>query len=147
MDFSLFITIPGVDPLQGGSEKVIERWRTHAPALASMEHTRIAGRTPERTGTLVLSLTQEVNPDKDTLARLYFDPDAQLAGPWHRVYAKYQEGPPLGHTTYTNPPRWMVFNTLLDDLPLIRAWAVAAGSSAVSDIVNASMGESVTLEE
>ena len=138
------ITLPGLGPLEDGGTSILDHWRTAAPSLAAMEHTSIVKREPEDTGTLVLATTQEVNPDKDVLARIYTDPDAQLSGPWQRVYAQYQEGPPLGHTTYTRQTPHFFYRAATDDIEQIRAWALAAGGQGVSDIVGASEAQATT---
>ena len=140
------LTIPGAGPLEHGGDTLMQRLRTAAPALAAMEHTNIVRREPEDTGTLVLSTTQEVNPSQDVLARIYTDPDTQLAGPWQRVYAQYQEGPPLGHTTYTHQTPQFFYRAATEDIAQIRAWAQAAGGQGVNDVVGASEAEAITEE-
>jgi hypothetical protein len=141
------ITITGTFPGTGAidSKTILDRWRTAAPELASMEHTNITGREPEDTGTLIISTTQEVNPDENTLVRIYTDPDTQLSGPWSRVYAQYQEGPPLGHTTYTRTTPHFFYDVLTDDLPDISAWAVAASQGGVQDLISAANAGATTI--
>jgi hypothetical protein len=105
------------------NQRIIQAWRDKAQEIADIEHRNIKGRTPEDTGTLAGSLTESLNPNPQTIAQVYTDPEYQLAGPWHRVYAQYQEGPPLGHSTYTNAPRLYVYDILADDMDTIREWA------------------------
>jgi hypothetical protein len=135
IDINILLTLPNTGGLSG--ESVMDQWRTDAPEIASIEHTSITGRMPEDTGTLILSTTQEVNPDKNTLVRIYTDPDAQLSGPWNRVYAQYQEGPPLGHTTYTRQTPHFFYDVLTDDLPQIAAWAEASAQRGATSMVSA----------
>ena len=114
----------------------IQAWRDHADEIAAIEHQNISGRTPEYTGTLDASLTEVLNPDNQTIAQVYTDPDVQLSGPWERVYAQYQEGPPLGVSTYTNGPRQYVYGAFTEDLEEIQAWAQTTAQGGVNQMVS-----------
>ena len=126
--------IPATGPLKG--DQIIKEWKQHAWEIEDLEHTSIQYRTPENTRTLIDSIKGETNPDKDTIMRIYTDSGVQASGPWHRVYAQYQEGPPLGTTTYTNSPRQMFFRAVSDDATQIATWAYTTAQMCVNVIVS-----------
>ena len=113
-------------------EAVIQAWRERAEEIAAIEHHNIEDRTPMDTGTLDESLTEVTNPDPQTIAEVYTNPDVQLSGPWERVYAQYQEGPPLGHTTYTHTTPHFFYDVLTEDLGEIAAWAKRVAREGVA---------------
>jgi hypothetical protein len=117
--------------LNGGV--AVDAWRNRANEIADIERQNISDRTPEQTGTLDASLTEQLNPDDQTIAQVYTDPDVQMSGPWGRVYAQYQEGPPLGVSTYTNAPRQFIDGALAEDTGQIGSWAKQVASQGVID--------------
>lgn len=62
------------------------------------------------------------------LVRWYLTDDNQLAE-WHRVYAAYQEGPPLGLATWTTGMHQIFARIGTDDQPDIDAWADAVAQT------------------
>jgi hypothetical protein len=124
------------DAKQFDSSRIIEAWRQHAQEIAEIEHGNISGRTPKQTGTLDSSLTDLLNPDKQTIAQVYTDPDTQLSGPWERVYAQYQEGNPLGHPTYTRGNLQYVYHAHDEDIQQIQDWARKVAQEAADKMSN-----------
>jgi hypothetical protein len=116
--------------------KVMDALRQHAGEIAATEHQNISDRTPEQTGTLDASLTESLNPDAQTIMQVYTNPSVQLAGPWGRVYAQYQEGPPLGHTTYTYGMHQYVYAAASEDLGAIESWARKYAGQGVQAMVS-----------
>ena len=106
----------------------------HSPELAEMERHSIEGRTPYRTGALrdAASAKPYKSEHSRSLVKLYYNDEPQLFE-WHRVYAQYQEGPPMGHTTYTNDPRLMLYHVQDDDRAQIEAWAQQTVQTALDE--------------
>ncbi len=142
LDISLDIGIPTDLPADGRA--VLDAWTEHAQELADELNRRIRDRTPVLTGALQSGVMAIGGIDhgypQRTLLEAFFDPAPQIAT-WKRQYDVYQEGPPLGLPTYTNPPRWMLRRTDPDDLPLITEWAVSTGQTGADSIF---MGDAAT---
>jgi hypothetical protein len=98
--------------------------KQNALSLANQIQPRIDARTYVDTGALQSAMTYDLDSDPDTnlLVKFYADPGPQEAQ-WGRVYLPYQEGPPLGLSTYTNPPRQMLYGVGTEDLGIIQTWA------------------------
>jgi hypothetical protein len=124
------------DAKQFDSSKIIKAWKDHAEEIARIELDNIGGRVPEDTMTLFSSLTEEINPKPQTIMDIYTDPEHQLAGPWHRVYAQYQEGNPLGHPTYTRGNLQYVYRAASEDIDEIRSWAERVAQEAADKMSN-----------
>jgi hypothetical protein len=83
--------------------------------------------TPVLTGTLRDSATwYSGDGNKDgqqyILGWVEYDPDQQV-DTYNTVYSYYQEGPPMGLETYTNPPRQMLAKTAGGDgMVFVQAW-------------------------
>jgi hypothetical protein len=132
-------TVPQ-DPTRLNEQYAVRAWRDHAEEIARIELDSIGGRTPEDTKTLFSSLTEEINPNPQTIMSIYTDPEHQLTGPWERVYAQYQEGPPLGHTTYTRGQVQYVYRAASEDLQQIKDWADRVAKDGIDQGV-AAVGE------
>jgi hypothetical protein len=135
-----YIAARAIVPVIGtalNGQAIVQAWKDNAAEIAQIEHTSISDRTPEWTGTLDASLTESLNPDSLTIMQVYTDPAVQLAGPWERVYAQYQETPPLGHTTYTRTTPHYVYDAATEDLGQIAAWANKTAASGVQTMVSA----------
>lgn len=111
-------------------DEVLGKLHEHAQEIADTILAQIEGRTPVDTGALQEDETYRLGASKSTLVTWYVGEDYQLAE-WNRVYAPYQEGPPLGKTTDTNGPHQMFALVATDDLPLIQSWADAAVAEAL----------------
>jgi hypothetical protein len=109
--------------------------RLHAGELADLEFYNISARTPVRTGALLSDLQEQANVSNSILAYIFFGTSNQL-DEWDRVYVQYQEGPPLGASTYTNPARQMVTLSVTEDIPAIEAW----GNGVLEDWVGEVLG-------
>lgn len=135
--FEMSATVPDLSSGELSGKQLVQAWRDHAEEIARIELDNVGRRTPEDTGTLFSSLTEEVNPNPQTIMDIYTDPDHQLSGPWERVYAQYQEGPPLGHSTYTRGEVQYIYRALEEDLGEISAWANRAAQDAADQMVQA----------
>ncbi len=104
--------------------------------LAEAINERIQGRTPVDTGALVSSEKFEINQDTNIpdLINFYADDAEQLAA-WGRVYVLYQEGPPLGLSTYTNDPHQMYFLSESEDLSEAQAYLDMTVGDGIRSIV------------
>lgn len=102
----------------------------HAQDLIDLEVPLIRARSPYLTGALRDDIKGLPYTTGDDIALLYADNAAQLAQ-WGKVYAPYQEGPPLGLSTWTNPPHQMFASVLTEDIPVIEQWAVEAAQEAL----------------
>jgi hypothetical protein len=129
---------PDLWTLPDVGKRIIEHWHRHAQELGQAETATVAARTPVLTGALRSSVVGEYPGAGDTLLRIYFDDGPQLAT-WKRVYDKYQEGPPLGVSTYTNPPRHMLQSADPNDLPLIKSWAAVYAQEAIDAFTGAAV--------
>jgi hypothetical protein len=119
---SISIEERGLD-LAAVGPSVIREMKLEAPALAFELANMVRAKTPVLTGALQSDIHGIPNTGSNELAYIYPTGVAQL-GTWHREYAKYQEGPPMGTTTYTNPPRQMFQSTADGDgLAFTQAWA------------------------
>lgn len=137
---------PGPAAVGMGGDKLMSALRRATATLAPLLATRVRGRTPRQTG----ALREDVTGDAYTsavsgtrqvkLVDLYVESGAQVSE-WGRVYAAYQEGPPLGLSTYTNGPHQMFARVATEDLGLIEGWAEAAVGGA--DVLEG--GEEVTI--
>lgn len=99
-----------------------------APELGVILVSLVREKTPVLTGALQSSITAIANPpgDRANLLEVFPADDEQLIT-WGRIYAPYQEGPPLGLSTYTNEPRQMFQLTAdTDGLAATEIWAQAA---------------------
>lgn len=114
---------------------VIEGWTQNAEELLAIEIANVTQRTMERaydTGALASSVTGNVGSGHPNLVSVWFN-NAQQYSQWGRYYAPYQEGPPIGLSTYTNEPRHMLYDSKTDDVSQIQQWAVESGGSAAND--------------
>jgi hypothetical protein len=111
--------IPGTGYIMGMDiwATIDEQLHAHSPELGQTLVPLVQDITPVRTGALQSSVTYEAYPDpqgygagQSDLVFVYAEDAEQLAA-WKRVYVQYQEGPPLGLRTYTNPPRQMFLQT------------------------------------
>lgn len=141
MGVSLKLTIPDltglVDGLMNVDQTVIAGWGQDADTLLKTEIYNVTQRTKERaydTGALMSSVTGQAYPGSKngTLISVWFN-NAQQYAEWGRYYAPYQEGPPIGLSTYTNGPRHMLYDSQTEDTGQITGWAVQAGQTAVDD--------------
>lgn len=144
MGVSLKITIPDlthlVEELGTADETVIEGWGQNAETLLQTEIYNVTQRTIERTsgpystGALASSVTGQAYPGSKngTLISVWFN-NAQQYSEWGRYYAPYQEGPPIGLSTFTNGPRHMLYDSQEQDAGEITDWAVQSGQATVDD--------------
>lgn len=139
MGVSLKLTMPDLSTLVGGlpdaADMVLEGWAKDASTLKDILVARVTQRTLDRafdTGALASSVTGQAYPNSKngTIVAVWFNAAQQIAE-WGRYYAPYQEGPPLGLSTYTNPPRHMLFDSQTEDAEQIRQWAIQAGTQTV----------------
>jgi hypothetical protein len=112
-------------------ERVLSAWGDDAETLLAIEVFNVTQRTLERandTGALASSVTGQAyaGAKNETLIAVWFN-NAQQYAQWGRYYAPYQEGPPIGLSTYTNAPRHLLFDAQTDDASQIAQWAATAG--------------------
>jgi len=115
--------IPGTGLIIGQDleSTILKRLQANAPELIAIEIPKIKARTPVLTGALRDDIEGIPYNTGNDIAFFHTNDVAQLSQ-WGRVYAPYQEGPPLGLNTYTNPPRQMFYSVLTDDIPDIEVW-------------------------
>lgn len=95
----------------------------NAGVLGEYINERIQGRTPVDKGGLVASETYEVNTDRsDPTLVTFSSEDGPQLDAWGRVYVTFQEGPPLGRSTYTNDPRQMYYRAESEDIGEVQAY-------------------------
>lgn len=128
-------------------EEVNKALHAASDELGDMEVGRVLERTPRDTGALRDSLSYRPypNPKSKQLVKLWFDDEPQLFE-WGRVYDPYQEGPPLGLSTYTNPPHQMLYLAETEDASAIQAWADEAVRQAETE-AEAHLLDGMTLDE
>lgn len=111
---------------------VLDAWQSDAETLLQLEIYKVTARTEARardTGALASSVTGRVGTRASgKLISVWFN-NAQQYAQWGRYYAPYQEGPPIGLSTYTNAPRHMLYDSQTEDAPAIEEWALEAGGS------------------
>lgn len=136
MPLRIALQMPNLSPLLGGLEGVDETtlqfWVMGAPELAQIEQFNVTKRTLDRakdTGALADSVTYALGQGRPVLATIYYAAGPQVRQ-WERVYAPYQEGPPEGLATYTNPPRHMLYDAQTEDTDQIEQWATEWGDRA-----------------
>lgn len=105
----LYNSIPFLDRDLGA--EVLSGFYQDQESLASVVNANIQALTPVLTGALRSSEKYDINhdPSDPTLIRFYADKAEQLAQ-WNRVYVSYQEGAPLGQSTYTNAAHQMYYS-------------------------------------
>lgn len=128
MWFEFDLTIPNeLNKLGTLGDDILDRWTAHAPELAEKLQERVRERTPVWTGALRESVMAFGGIDRSRpirkLVEVFFDPMQQLDSRWKRQYDVYQEGPFIGLSTYTNPPRRMLQAADPVDLVVIIPWA------------------------
>lgn len=116
---------------------VLEAWGKDANSLLELEKFKVTQRTMERaydTGALASSVTGRAyqGAKSGTLVSVWFNPSQQYAA-WGRYYAPYQEGPPIGASTYTNEPRHMLYDSYTYDRSSIQQWAVESAGEGAQD--------------
>jgi hypothetical protein len=104
------------------TEEAMDALHAHAPEIAAIINRRIEARTPRDTGALIEDEAYTVPGAGATLVTWFVGDDYQVAE-WGRVYSAYQEGPPLGLSTYTPGEHQMYNRVGTDDLDIIGAWA------------------------
>lgn len=125
--------IPGTGFIMGMDiwATIDEQLHEHSPELGATLAYLVEDLTPVLTGALQSSISHEDYPDpqgygvgESDLTWIYAADAPQLAA-WNRIYVAYQEGPPLGLSTYTNPPRQM-FLTVGEGEGVVQSeeWAV-----------------------
>lgn len=119
----------------------LRRLHQHAPELARYLREQIQGRTEIDTGALIGSIRVRAVPGNGPQLVTAYAQQADQLAQWNRVYDKYQEGPPLGLWTYTNPPRQMFYRVSTDDAEGIQSWAndvmvAYTGELQESDVVS-----------
>ncbi len=129
---------------QNFNDTILRQVHRDTQGLGDLLYANILERTPVRTGALMSSILEEVNTEditNDDLIVFTVDEGPQM-GAWNRVYWMYQEGNPLGLSTYTNAPHQMFYKVETDDLDLINAWIkgsidssldVLAGGNGIPD--------------
>jgi hypothetical protein len=115
-----------VDPadVEAIPDEIIQALRGNTQELSSRLLQRIESRTPIATGALRESWEPLYPPSGPEILSIGPNPAPQELA-WGRVYAQYQEGPPLGLPTYTNDPHQMLRQADPEDLPTIEEWADA----------------------
>lgn len=133
LTLGVYCSIP--DLSQVDLNEVLGALHEHAEEIADTILHRIEDRTPVDTGALKEDETYVLGPDKATLVT-WFVGDAYQLTEWNRVYAPYQEGPPLGIAGYTasGAPVRMFERVATDDQPLIQSWADAVVGEALNQL-------------
>ncbi len=105
-------------------EKVQAALHGNSAVLALEEAQRVRDRTPVLTGALRSSVDYRNYPKRTSkqLVKVWYEDEPQLFT-WKRVYVDYQEGPPLGLSTYTNAPHQMLYRAEAEDAGAIQQWA------------------------
>jgi hypothetical protein len=142
MDMGVILSMPKLEDLD--MKFVLGQLHEHAEDIAKQVLARIEDRTPVDTGALKEDETYELangGPAKATPIVTWYVGSEYQEAEWSREYAAYQEGPPLGESTYTNGPHQMFFSVSTDDMPLIETWAMAVVGEAVEQCVQAAIAD------
>lgn len=131
MQIDANITYPKLDGLSYG--ELLRILRFHMAEIGDPVLKNIENRTPKLTGALREDEDWKPLGGQGGLLQWYVGDTWQLAE-WGRVYAKYQEGPPLGTTGYTRGPWQMFEKVATDDLPAIEQWALDTVQDAVDNL-------------
>lgn len=139
--------LANMDP-NAPTDAVLQSWGQNAQELLQIEIANVTKRTQERTsgpystGTLASSVTGQAydNAKNGTLISVWFNPSPQYAQ-WHRYYAPYQEGEPLGKDTYTRGMHRMLYDSQTADTDQITRWAVEHGQDGADSWVSSLGGE------
>jgi hypothetical protein len=108
----------------GADQKIKDQLHADSANLGVILGLLVEARTPVDTGGLLSDITFDPNPGGDDIVLIYAGDTGQMAS-WNRIYVQYQEGPPLGVSTYTNPPRNMFqFTATTDGLVATETWAI-----------------------
>ena len=102
-----------------------EQLHSHAGELDPALPDLLRMRTPVLTGALQSDYVTQTFPDvsDNNLFWVYAGGTEQL-NQWGRLYVQYVEGPPMGASTWTNPPRHIFINTAdTDGRVLVEVWA------------------------
>lgn len=126
------IDVSGAIPkIAGAGDKVVQALHDHASELGSVLYQLVQDKTPVLTGALKSDMTFIANRGGDELVWVFAAGGNQLYM-WGREYVQYQEGPPLGVSTYTNPPRQMFLQTAEGDgFAATETWAWATTQAAL----------------
>lgn len=141
-DFSLTVRIPKMDEFSG--KAFMSGLHDHSDEIATEVLHRIEDRTKVDTGALKEDETYKLGRGEE-LVTWFVGEDYQIAEN-KRYYAPYQEGPPLGLSTYTNDPHQMFFKVTTDDLGLIADWAQRVIDDAAEAMSSAAEAGASTLE-
>lgn len=138
MEGGVFLSMPKFADLD--MNFVLGSLHEHAEDIAKEVLERIEARTPVDTGALKEDETYVLGEPEHAIVTWYVGAEYQTAEN-EREYSPYQEGPPLGLSTYTNGPHQMFFRVSTDDLPLIQTWAMAVVGEAVEQCVQAAIAD------
>jgi hypothetical protein len=142
MAVSFKLTMPDLTALASdlgnADQSVLAAWGADAETLLQIEEYNVTQRTLDRandTGALASSVTGQAYGDakNGTIIAVWFN-NAQQYAEWGRYYAPYQEGPPIGLSTYTNAPRHMLFDAQTEDAGQIHDWAVRTGQHSLEGL-------------
>lgn len=150
MNVSVTLTLPKLDDFE--AKEIMSALRQASPQIGEEIADRIRDRARPyiRRGALYDSIdylpyTGGVSGSREVnLVRWYAD-DAPQINDWGRVYAEYQEGPPLGKTTYTNDPRHLFYGVETDDAPAIQDWADQVVEQSLNDLAAQAQAEAETI--
>ena len=113
------------------SNRVTNALHNNAGELGDALVRLVQDKTPVLTGALQSDITWAPMTGNDIL-QVYANAEAQSEN-WGRVYVQYQEGPPMGVPTYTNPPRLMFLDTAnTDGFIVTEAWAIVTVQEALN---------------
>lgn len=141
-DWGVVVHMPDLSKLDG--KQWMQVLHDHSEEIAQPILDNIEARTPELTGALKEDETYQLGSG-NLLVEWYVGDAYQLAE-WHRPYAVYQEGPPMGLETYTNDAHQMFFRVTTDDLPLIADWAQRTVQDAAESMIEAANAGTSTWE-
>jgi len=148
-NLSVQVTMPAaLKDLTGSGAALLNALRFNSPDIAAQIEDRIRERTQRMTGALAESITGQaytstVSGNRTVMLAMWYANDDPQLSEWNRVYVQYQEGPPLGESTYTNPPHQMFEQVEIEDLGLIQTWAEAAVQNSVDGLLGGSGTETI----
>lgn len=134
MQLGAYIDYPKLEGLSYG--EILKVLRFHMAEIGDEVLDKIEARTPYLTGALREDEAWRPMAGSGVrggLLEWYIRDEYQLAE-WGRFYAPYQEGPPLGLSTYTNGPRHFMLDVQSKDLPEISEWALDVVREAVDNV-------------
>lgn len=132
LQLGAYITIPDLNKVD--IKTLLKGLHFHAPELADTILDRVEARTPVDTGALKEDEAYKLGSSSSRSLVTWFVGNEWQYSENGREYSVYQEGPPLGKSTYTNGEHQIFAQIATTDLPIILAWAEASVQEGIDQM-------------